>query len=113
MQNVNRLKAAGASVTSVVAKASGGTLYRVTIWNGNAAIRYAHIFDAASLPANGTAPTEPPHTLAVTGASVDPVVIDFGPDGVFFPTGIVVANSTTQTTLTIGSADSIIMVIYR
>lgn len=91
----------GISVTSVVGKASAGTLYQVYGYNGNAATRYIHIFNATSLPANGTAPTLAPFAV-LAGQWFS---LDLTPFGAYFATGIVVANSTTLATLTVGSAD--------
>ena len=107
-----RLRADAAAVTSLIVKASGGILFWVQIYNNNAAVRYLHIFDSATLPANGTAPNIPPYSLPAGGASIQPQLVDLGEAGLRFQNGIVVANSTTQATLTIGSADSIITVAY-
>jgi hypothetical protein len=110
--NAPKTLASGGATASLVVKASPGILFKVFIYNNNAAIRYLHIFDSTSLPTNGAAPNIPPYSLPATGTAVSPTVVDFGNDGVRFTMGIVVANSTTQTTLTIGSADSAIAVSY-
>ena len=96
------------NVASLVAKAvsiSGGIarLHRVIATNTNGATRYIQIFDATALPANGTVPliTFP----LAAGASTQPP-IDFGVYGRTFVNGIVIANSSTEATLTVGSADS-------
>jgi hypothetical protein len=110
------LKKSGAAVSSLVVKPSAGYLHNVKIYNNNAAIRYLHIFDATSVPSNGTAPAIPPYSLPATGAAVNPTEVTFGGseyEGLRFDTGIVVANSTTQATLTLGSADSIIAAEYK
>jgi len=107
-----RLKADGGPVASLIVKASVGILYWVQIYNNNAAVRYLHIFDSATLPVNGTIPNVPPYSLPATGAAIQPQFVDLGEAGLRFQNGIVIANSTTQTTLTIGSADSIITVAY-
>lgn len=87
--------------TSLVIKPIGGRLHRLFVLNSNAAARYIQIFDLASLPADATVPNvvfEVPATSSYT--------MDFGIYGRPFQNGIVVCNSTTLATKTLGSADS-------
>lgn len=75
-------------------------LFGFTVKNTNAAAQFLWVFDAASLPANGTAPSGPIFDLgAGTGGSGL-----FLPPRTFFA-GIVLANSTSATTFTTGAAD--------
>lgn len=89
------------NATNAVGKAAAGNLYAVYGYNGNAATRYIHIFNATALPANGTAPTLAPIAVP-TGQTFS---LDLAGYGIYFSTGIVVATSTTLATLTAGSAD--------
>ena len=85
---------------SLVVKASAGVLHKVTGVNTLGSTQYIQVHNATSLPADGAVPAV---CIAVaTGATFD---IDFGPRGRTFSTGIVVSNSTTVATKTIGSAN--------
>lgn len=96
-----------AEEASRVAKASAGTLYGFTIYNNNAAVRYVQLFDSATLPADGVVPV-----LTYEVAAQASRAVGFGPYGRRFSTGIVICNSSTDTTKTIGSADSLFDVQY-
>lgn len=98
----------GALVASYVPKTVtilGGLvrLHRLIATNTNAAVRYIQIFDASSLPADGAVPLIS-FPLAAAASTQPP--IDFGVYGRTFSVGVVVCNSTTEGTKTIGSADS-------
>ena len=80
---------------------AAGMLYRFSYNNGNAATRYLQLFNSKTLPSNGAVPYCAPIPV-LTGQTVS---VDFGVLGIPFPTGIMIANSTTAATLTIGSAD--------
>ena len=92
--------ASAAIETSHVLLAAAGQLYRFSYNNGNGATRYLQLFNAKALPANGAVPYCTPVPV-LTGQTVN---IDYGALGLPFPTGIVIANSTTAASLTIGSA---------
>lgn len=83
-------------------KASAGKLYGVSVLNTNAAARFILLFDAKGTVANGAIP------VAVFTAAAGPANLGlyFGSVGRAFEQGIVIANSTTSSTLTLGSADS-------
>jgi hypothetical protein len=97
-----------AAEASVVVKGSAGRLFTVGMYNNNVATRYLQGFQAAALPANGTVPV---FSIPVgAGASVFQL---FGDRGLSFGTGIVLANSSTALTLTVGAADSLFTASYR
>jgi hypothetical protein len=86
---------------SRVIKASPGVLYGLSGYNANAGTRYIQLFNSTTLPADTAVPVL---TIPVaTGASFN---IDFGAYGMGFSVGIVVCNSSTGPTKTIGAADS-------
>lgn len=89
-----------ALAASKVVKAAAGTLYGVSGFNSGPT-QYIQIHDAAALPANGAVPI-----LPIEVPAGKPFAIDFGAKGRAFATGIVVCNSTTLATKTLGAADS-------
>jgi len=62
--------------------------------------QFVQVFDATALPANGAIPL-----LSVDIATVTAKGVAFDPYGRWFDRGCVLANSTTQGSLTTGSAD--------
>lgn len=91
-----------AEEASRVVKGGPGILYGFTVYNNNAATRYIQVFDSVALPADGVVP---PLTFEV--ATQTTRAIDFGQYGRRFNVGIVLCNSSTDTTKTIGAADSL------
>lgn len=87
-------------------KATAGVLYEIRGYNANASAQFIMIFDAAATPSNGTVPKE---VYAV--AAEDNFSFTF-PKGLQMDTGIVVTNSTTQQSLTIGGNDCWFAVDY-
>lgn len=85
---------------SRVVKASAGILFGITIHNSNVAAQFIQLHDSAALPANGAAPV----TL-ITIPAASSINLDFGAHGKAFALGIVVCNSTTGPTKTLGAAD--------
>lgn len=96
-----------AYAASKVAKASGGILFGLTGYNSGPA-QWIQIYDAAALPANGAVPKIIFKVEADTNFSYDT-----GSIGLQMDTGIVVGNSTTGPTKTIGAADCWFNVFYK
>ena len=89
-----------AYAASKIIKPSAGILYGLTGYNSKASAQFVQIHDAASLPAEAAVPV-----LVFKVAALDNFFLDLGPYGVNFANGIVVCNSSTAETKTIGSAD--------
>jgi len=89
-----------AYAASLVVKASAGTLYNVTGYNSKASAQFVQIFDAAALPTDGAVPA-----VVISVAASSPFSISFGTYGRRFENGIVICNSSTGPTKTIGAAD--------
>ena len=88
-----------AAATSLVIKASAGTIYEVRGHNDAASSQYIQVHDAASLPADTAVPEDSFLVAADSNFSIT------FPQGKSCATGIVVSNSSTLATKTIGSAD--------
>lgn len=97
-----------AYATNLVVKATPGVLFGISGYNSNASAQFIQIHDATSLPSNGAAPK-----VLISVPATSPFSIDFGQFGRFFGTGIVVCNSSTGPTKTIGSADIWVDAQYR
>lgn len=104
--NTNATSTAYAS--SLVVKASAGTLYMVTGYNSRTTAQFIQIFNSTTLPADGTAPIVLFRVPEESNFS-----LDLGVYGRAFSTGIVICNSTTGPTKTLGSADCWFDVQYR
>jgi hypothetical protein len=89
-----------AAAASLVVKASSGVLMGMSVTNNNNAAQYIQIHDAAALPTDGAVPA-----LSLTVPATTSFGIDFGTTGRSFVNGIVVCNSSTFATKTIGSAN--------
>lgn len=86
--------------TSLVVKTTKGILVGITGYNAKTSTQFIQIHDAAALPANTAIPI-----VVFAVAASTPFSLDFGLRGKTFPTGIVICNSSTGPTLTVGSAD--------
>lgn len=84
---------------SMVVKTGPGILYGVTVTNTLASSQYVLLFDATAVPADGAVPI-----LAKLLPASDAVGFSWLP-GRTFLTGIVVCNSTTNTSKTLGLAN--------
>lgn len=85
---------------SRIVKASKGILVGITGYNSKASIQFIQVHDSATLPAD----TAIPKIIFAVAAS-SPFALDLGLRGKTFTLGIVVCNSSTGPTKTIGSAD--------
>tara|TARA_S200002703_G_scaffold46359_1_gene40217 strand:+ start:107 stop:487 length:381 start_codon:yes stop_codon:yes gene_type:complete len=95
---------------SRVVSDNNAILYSASLSNKGATNLYLMVFDAASLPANGTVPTMPPLLVGQTDTrSISNLPL---PDK--FTNGIVVAASTTQENLTVDTnSNSFFYVQYQ
>jgi hypothetical protein len=75
--------------------------------NTNASTRYIMVFDATAVPANGAVTG-----MIFTATSGQSVGVYWGTTGRWMQFGLVICNSTTQTSLTLGAADSAFDVQY-
>ncbi len=85
---------------SRVVKTTPGVVYGLAGYNSKASAQFIQLYDAISLPAEDAVPV---FVLSV-GASSN-FSVDFGIYGRKFAAGIVIGNSSTGPTKTIGSAD--------
>jgi len=96
-----------AQEASRVVKASAGTLFVVSGFNNHTSDQYIQLFDSASLPANGVVPA-----IVIRCYAGEPFGYRAPEAGRAFSTGIVICNSTTGPTKTIGSANCIFDIQY-
>ncbi len=95
-----RNSTSAAYVASQIAKASPGTIYGLTGYNSKGSAQFIQLHDSATLPAD----TAVPAVVIIVAATAN-FSIDFTTVGRYFTNGIVVCNSSTGPTKTIGSAD--------
>lgn len=95
-----------ALAASIIAKTGPGALYGFTVLNTNAGAQYIQVFDATSLPADTSLPAV---VFRVPGGSHLP--IEYTTPRAF-QYGIVLCNSSTAATKTIGAADCFFDVQY-
>lgn len=93
-------KTTSAYAASLAVKASQGVLYGLTGYNSKVSAQFIQIHDAAALPSDAAVPA-----VVITVPASSNFSIDFGPYGRRFLNGIVICNSSTGPTKTIGSAD--------
>lgn len=86
--------------TSVVVASSQARLHGFTVYSSNTGAQFILVFDATALPADGTVPA-----LVLPVAATSTVSAYFGSIGRWFDRGIVLCNSSTGPTKTIGSPD--------
>ena len=96
-----------AYAASLVVKATPGTLLGFTGYNSSVSEQFIQVHDAAALPADASVPV-----IVLIAQPSDNFSLDLG-DGREFENGIVICNSSTGPTKTIGSADCWFDVQYR
>ena len=89
-----------AYVASQIILASSGHLFGVTGYNSKGSAQFIQLHDSATLPAD----TGVPVVVFYVPAS-SPFSLSFGEKGRHFAVGIVICNSSTGATKTLGSAD--------
>lgn len=89
-----------AYAASKIAKASAGRLFSVSGYNSKALAQFIQIHDSATLPADTAVPI-----VILTAPATGNFSVDFGPLGIPCAAGIVLCNSSTGPTKTIGSGD--------
>jgi hypothetical protein len=99
---------ASAAANHQVVKTSSGIVLSVNAHNSSGSTRYLHVFDATALPFDGTIPTLAPVQVPTDSTGS----IDFISTGRPFSTGLVVAFSSTATTLT-NAGGGMFDVVYR
>jgi hypothetical protein len=87
---------------SRVVKAAPGTLYALTVYNNSGSAQFYQLHDATAEPSVGAVPAAILAKIAAGGSET----VYFGRRGRAFTKGIVVTNSSTGATLTVGAADS-------
>ena len=97
-----------AQEASAVVKAAACRLLFLHFYNANAAARWLQVFDSATLPADTAIPL-----LTFPVAIAGTFTLNLAPLGLLMRKGIVVCNSSTGPTKTIGAADSLFVVGYR
>lgn len=92
---------------SILAMTGQGRLVGFTASSTRVSGQFIQLFDLAAVPATGAVPV-----VSVDIATVTAKGVNWGPDGRWMREGIVLANSTTQATLTPGAADTLFDVQY-
>lgn len=97
-----------AYAASLAVKTAPGVLFGITGYNSKVSAQFIQIHDAAALPADNAVPK-----VIITVPASSNFSIDFGQYGLRCVAGIIVCNSSTGATKTIGSADCWIHARYR
>lgn len=102
----SRISSSAYEVSHII-KASAGNLYTITGYNSKTTSQFIQVHNTTTVPADTAVPI---YTFTVSPQSN--FSLDFGTLGDQFSTGIVVCNSSTGPTKTIGSADCWFVVRY-
>lgn len=104
VQPVSGSLVASQQIKTLSGSAAKGRLHWLYLFNNNAAVRYAQLFDSAALPAEGATPL---FVQSMTASASVPKELAFPPDGLVFTNGLWIVISTTAATKTIAAADLI------
>jgi hypothetical protein len=85
---------------SRVIKITPGTVYKISVYNSLGSAQWIQLHNATSLPADTAVPV-----VTATIATIANLFLDWADIGRYFSTGIVICNSTTGPTKTIGAAN--------
>ena len=94
--------------TDAIAKASPGTVFSITGYNAKTSAQFIQLHDSATLPANAAVPA-----IIFSVPASSNFFYDFNEVGRFCENGIVVCNSSTGATKTLGSADCWFNIQYK
>jgi hypothetical protein len=83
----------------IAVQSGPGVLYGFTVFNSNVGSQFIQVFDARDLPADGVVPN-----IVFTVAGSGNLGVEYLP-GRRFEVGIIICNSTTGPTKTLGAAD--------
>lgn len=96
-----------AYVASLIIKASAGKLYSLNGYNSKTSAQFIQVHNSATLPADTAVPL-----LVFTVPASSNFSLDFSNIGLPGTTGLVVCNSSTGPTKTLGSADVFFSAVY-
>lgn len=88
-------------VSNLIVKSTSGSLFNFNAYSSNASTQWLQLHDATALPANGAVPK-----FSINIPATSSIQRDWNIFGRSFSNGIVICNSTTGPTLTIGAADT-------
>ena len=90
------------ALTNQIVLATPGRLFGFTATSTDAAAQFILVFDEEGLPADGAVPL-----FALNASATSAAATYFGTAGRWFNRGVVICNSTTQGSKTIGAADTL------
>jgi hypothetical protein len=105
-QEQPRNASSGGLTNFLVVCAGACRLFGITGYSNKGSAQFIQLFDLAALPADNAIPTLPIAVGAGAGASSGNFGLYFGTAGRWFDRGVVLCNSSTLATKTIGSADT-------